>query len=166
MKSKYKITRRVAFLPRIYKLTKAFNSYTSSMKDIIRRIIAIVLPLAGIGTVARYMIHGISVLQDYIQPQQYAVLGWLWAVFLVFLFHFGILSLAAKWLKVRAVILWLIVVAMANYFLLNDASRGIYAADIVAVIGVLMVYLSLAGWIITKKTEQLVQESKQQIIEV
>ncbi|MEI7478014.1 MAG: hypothetical protein WCJ81_06065 [bacterium] len=45
------------------------------MKDIIRRIIAIVLPLAGIGTVARYMIHGISVLQDYIQPQQYAVLG-------------------------------------------------------------------------------------------
>ena len=55
---------------------------------------------------------------------------------------------------------------MANYFLINDPSHGIYAADIVAVIGVLMVYLSLAGWIITEKTQQLVQESKQQIIEV
>ena len=136
------------------------------MKDIIRRIIATILPLSWLATIGLYMYHGQSVIKDYMQSNQYIVLSAFVLIFLAFLFHFGILSVAAKWLKARGVVMWLLVVVWSTYFIANDASVGMYAWDILVVIGVLMMYLTLAGLIVTSKAEEQVMESKQQIIEV
>ncbi len=136
------------------------------MKDILRRVLSILLPVAGIGTIVRYMSQGMQVVKDYWMSNMYIVLGWLWLVFLIFLFQFGILSIAAKWLKVRAVVMGLIVILIGYYCINNNASQNMFAGDIISVVGVLMVYLPLAWFIVTEKTQQKIVESKQVIIEV
>ncbi len=136
------------------------------MKDAIRRIISIILPLAGMATLGRYMYQGQAVVKDYMQSNQYIILAAFALVFLIFLFHFGILSIAAKRLKLKAAVMGLLVILGATYFITNDASKGIYAWDMLIVIGVLMLYLTLAGLIVTKKVQNKITESKQQIIEV
>jgi peptidoglycan/LPS O-acetylase OafA/YrhL len=136
------------------------------MKDIIRRIIATILPLAGIATLGRYIYQGQSVVKDYMQSNQYIVLAAFALVFLAFLFHFGILSIAAKRLKLKGIVMGLLIILGATYFIANDASKGMFAWDILAVIGILMLYLTLAWMIVTSKAQSKVVESKQQIIEV
>lgn len=97
------------------------------MKDAIRRIISIILPLAGMATLGRYMYQGQAVVKDYMQSNQYIILAAFALVFLIFLFHFGILSIAAKRLKLKAAVMGLLVILGATYFITNDASKGIYA---------------------------------------
>jgi hypothetical protein len=58
------------------------------------------------------------------------------------------------------------VILGAAYFIANDASKQIYAGDILTVIGALMLYLTLAGLIVSSKAQSKVIEKKQQIIEV
>ena len=128
--------------------------------------IATILPLGWMSVLWWYIYHGQSVVKEYMQSNEYIVLGAFALVFLAFLFHFGILSIAAKWLKIRGVVMWLLVVIGAYYFIANDVSRWLYAWDIILVIWVLMIYLTLAWWIVTTKASEKVVESKQQIIEV
>lgn len=60
----------------------------------------------------------------------------------------------------------LIIVLLSYYFVNNDASSGVFAADILSVLWVLMIYLSLAGVTITKQAENKIAQSKQVIIEI
>lgn len=136
------------------------------MKDILRRILSIALPWAGLATIGRYMMQGTQLVKDYLMSYNYIVLGGLVIVLLAFLLQFGILTVAAKWLKARAVVMGLLVILIAYYCIVNDAGQYVFAGDILTVIGVLMVYLPLAGLIVTEKTQQKITESKQVIIEV
>lgn len=112
------------------------------------------------------MTQGTQLVKDYLMSYNYIVLGGLVIVLLAFLLQFGILTVAAKWLKVRAVVMGLLVILIAYYCIVNDAGQYVFAGDILTVIGVLMVYLPLAGLIVTQKTQQRITESKQVIIEV
>ncbi len=136
------------------------------MKDILRRVLSILLPWAGLATIARYTMNWTTIVKEYLVAYNYPILGLLVAILLFFLVQYGIAVLVQKWLKVQAVLLGIVVILFAYYALVNDVSNHIYASDIVMIVGVLMVYLPLAGLIVTEKTQQKIIESKQVIIEV
>lgn len=136
------------------------------MKDILRRVLSILLPWAGLATIGRYTMNWTTIVKDYLMAYNYPILGLLAVVFLFFLVQYWLIVVVQKWLKVQAVLLWLVVILIAHYALVNDASNYIYASDIIMIIGVLMVYLPLAWLIVTEKTQQKIIESKQVIIEV
>lgn len=136
------------------------------MKDILRRVLSILLPWVGLATIARYTMNWTTIVKEYLTAYNYPILGLLVAILLFFLVQYGIAVLVQKWLKVQAVLLGIVVILFAYYALVNDVSNHIYASDIVMIVGVLMVYLPLAGLIVTEKTQQKIIESKQVIIEV
>ncbi len=136
------------------------------MKDILRRVLSVLLPGVWLATIGRYAMNWITIIKDYLTAYNYPILGLLAVIFLFFLVQYGFFTIVQKWLKVQAVLLWLVVVLIAHYALINDVNNYIYASDIVMIIGVLMVYLPLAWLIVTEKTQQKIIESKQVIIEV
>lgn len=137
-----------------------------TMKDSVKKIISTLIALGWLVTLGIYMYQWTTLIKDYVAQYNYYIIGALWAVFLIFLLQFWLVILPGKWLKVRAVVMGLIIVLLSYYFVNNDASSGVFAADILSVLWVLMIYLSLAGVTITKQAENKIAQSKQVIIEI
>lgn len=138
----------------------------TTMKDTVRKIISTIIAFGWLSTLWFYMYQGLPVIKDYVIQYNYYILGTLWIIFILFFLYFGIVVLTGKWLKVRAIILWLVVILFWYYFINNDPSRWIFAGDIIALLWVLMIYLSLAWLIVTKHAEKKQSLKKQVIIEV
>ena len=136
------------------------------MKDTGRKIISSLLALSWLATLGIYMYQWIAVVKEYALQYNYYVLIALWLLFVMFFLQFWLVVLSWKWLKIRAVVIWLLVVLLWYYFINNDASRWIFAWDIISIIWVLMIYLSLAWVIVTKHAEKKEALKKQVIIEV
>jgi hypothetical protein len=113
-----------------------------------------------------YIGHHDAIIDAAWVSQQWAVLAIFGVILLAFLLQFGIVMFLGKWLKVRAVIMGLMLLMLSHYTLIDNAQVGIYAGDMMSVIALLMIFLALAGWIVTKKVEQKIQEGRQVIIEV
>ena len=142
-----------------------FLFYKKIDMDLLRKIFAILLPALWLGAIGWYINHGnqISTLPE---PYSFIVTWIIILLLLGFLIVFGLLALPISKAKLWAIIASLLVVVLGYGFLVNDVDKGIYVGDIVTVIGVVMVYLSLWGLIVSKKAQQKLKESKQIVIEV
>ncbi len=137
-----------------------------NMKDKGRKIICSIIAFWWLATLWIYMYRWMPLVKDYVAQYNYYILAALGLLFIVFFLQFGLVLLHGKWLKVRAIVIWLAVILIWYYFINNDASRGIYAGDIITLIWVLMIYLSLVWVIVTKQAEKKQALKKQVIIEV
>ena len=136
------------------------------MKDTGRKITSSLLSLWWLATLGIYMFRWMPVVKDYVAQNTYYILWALGIIFAVFFLQFWLVLFSGKWLKVRAIVMWLAVILLWYYFVNNDASRWIYAGDIITLIWVAMIYLSLVGLIVTKQAEKKESLKKQVIIEV
>ncbi len=136
------------------------------MKDTIKKIIASILSLGGLAVLGFYVYQWMPVVKDYMAQYTWYVLGAFAVLFLAFFLQFGIVVLPAKWLKVRAVVLGLVIAMGWYYFIANDAAINLFAGDVIWLIWVLMIYLTLAWWIVTKSAQKKVEQWKQIVIEV
>lgn len=136
------------------------------MKDTGRKTLSSLIALWWLATLGIYMYRWLPLVKEYVAQYNYYILAALGAIFVVFFLQFWLVVLSGKWLKIRAIILWLFVILFWYYFINNDVSRGIYAGDIIALLWVLMIYLSLAWMIVTKSAEKKEALKKQVIIEV
>lgn len=71
-----------------------------------------------------------------------------------------------KWLKIRAVVVGLLLVLAGHYFLINNPNAGIFAGDMIALLWVVIVFLTLGWLIVTTKAAKKIEQSKQIVIEV
>jgi hypothetical protein len=136
------------------------------MKDTGKRILSAILALWWLGTLWLYIYQWLPVVKEYMMQYNYTIIGALWVLFVFFFLQFSLLILPGKWLKIKAVVIGLLVVLMWYYFINNNASKWIYAGDIISLLWVLMIYLSLGWMIVTKQAEKKISEGKQVIIEV
>ena len=136
------------------------------MKDTGRKIISSLLSLWWLVTLGLYMYRWMPLVKDYATQNTNYILWALGILFIVFFLQFWLVLISGKWLKVRAIVMWLLVVLLWYYFINNDSSRWIFAWDIISIIWVLMVYLSLAWVVVTKQAEKKEALKKQVIIEV
>lgn len=114
------------------------------MKDTARRAISFLLPIGGLSILAWYTQHHVTIIQSARVSQQRAILGVFAVILLAFLLQFGIVMFPGKWLKLRAVAMGLLLIIASHFFLIDNAQAGIYAGDLMTVIGLLMLFLSLA----------------------
>ena len=87
-------------------------------------------------------------------------------LFFLFILRLAIKPLAIKRLKWWVIAYSLLVVFLGRYLLTNKADAGVYAGDIVILIGVLIFFLTLTGALITKKVKRRIEKTMQEIIEV
>ena len=87
-------------------------------------------------------------------------------LFFFFVLWLAIKPLAIKRLKWRVVAYSVVLILLANYLLLDNAAQGIYAGDVVAVIGVIIFFLAISGVLFTKKAKKQLESKVQEIIEV
>ena len=136
------------------------------MKDTGRKITSSMLALWWLATLGIYMYRWMPVVKDYVAQNTYYILWALGIIFVMFFLQFWLVLFSGKWLKVRAIVMWLAVILLWYYFINNDASRWIFAGDIITLIWVAMIYLSLVWLIVTKQAEKKQALKKQVIIEV
>lgn len=136
------------------------------MKDTVRKILAMLLPIGGLAVLGLYTAQNITIVQNHMLSQQWVVLGVIAAILLAFFLQFGIVVFTRKRPKVRAIGYGVALLLMAHYTLVDDVQRNIFAGDIMTLLGVLIVFLTLAGWIVTHSVQKKIQEGKQVIIEV
>lgn len=88
------------------------------------------------------------------------------ALFFALILWLAIKPLAIKRLKWWVAAYSILLILLSNYFLIDKADQGIYAGDIVSVIGVIIFFLSVSGVILTKKAKKKLQSKIQEVIEV
>lgn len=136
------------------------------MSDGLRRSITAVIGAAGIAYIAWLMSQGQTFVVESLVPYQlYIGIGFI-VLFVVFVFALALRPLAIKRLKWWVVAFSLAIILLGQYMLIDKADAGIYAGDIVALIGVLIFFLALAGVLITKKAKRQVEKAMQEVIEV
>lgn len=136
------------------------------MSDGLRRSVTVIIGVAGIAYIAWLMAQGQTFVVDSLIPYQlYVGIGFM-LLFFLFVFGLALRPLAIKRLKWRVIAFSIAIILLANYMLIDKADAGIYAGDVVALIGVLIFFLALAGVLITKKAKKQVEKAMQEIIEV
>lgn len=136
------------------------------MKDTGRKTLSSMIALWWLATLGIYIFRWLPLVKEYVAQYNYYILAALGTIFIVFFLQFWLVILSGKWLKIRAIILWLFVILLWYYFINNDVSRGIFAGDIIIFLWVLMIYFSLAWLIVTKQAVKKEALKKQIIIEV
>lgn len=136
------------------------------MKDILRRVFAAVLSLWWLWVIWYYMNTNSIIVKEYVSQYNYYIIGAIGLLLVYFFVQFVLLLISPKWGKVKWVIVGLVLVLLSFYFIKNDGVNSMYAGDILWVIGILMVYLTLAWYIVTKQAQKAVERSKQIVIEV
>ncbi len=136
------------------------------MSDGLKRTIAAIIGTAGIAYIAWLIAQG----QRFV-PEQYAANELVIGIVFIALFFFFVLWLAIRPLAIKRVKRWVVLYAivlilLANYFLIDKADQGIYAGDIVSVIGVIIFFLAISGVILTKKAKKKLESRIQEVIEV
>lgn len=136
------------------------------MSDFLKRTIAGLLGCAGIAYIGRMLAQKQTFVIDAWLPHQLWVGIALIALFLIFVVGLALKPFALKRLKWRVVAYGLVMVLVGHYLLIDNAATGMYAGDVVTLLGVLIFFLALAGALITKKVQKSVEQAMQQVIEV
>jgi|GEM_PF-318877 len=136
------------------------------MSDGLKRTIAAIIGVAGIAYIARLMAQGQTFVVDSLIAQQMIVGAVFIALFLAFVIRLSIRPLAIKRLKRRVVLYSIVVIFLGHYLLIDRADQGIFAGDIVSVIGVIIFFLAISGVLFTKKAKKELEAKIQEIIEV
>lgn len=136
------------------------------MSDFWKRTIAGVLGCAGIAYVARMLAQKQTFVIDSLVANQLWIAIALMALFLIFVVGLALKPFALKRLKWWVVVYGLGLVLVGHYLLIDNADAGVYAGDAIALLGVLIFFLALAGALVTKKVQQKVEKAMQEIIEV
>lgn len=136
------------------------------MKDTARKIIASILSLGWLATIGLSLQQWMTIVQSHLVQHSMYIITAVLVIFLAFFLQFGITIIPGKRLKMKWVLAWLTVILMWHYFFANNIENRVFVWDILLVIGVLMVYLTLAWLIVTKWAEKAIEKSKQTIIEV
>lgn len=136
------------------------------MRDTGRKIISAILALWWLATLGFYMYQWAPIVKDYVAQNMYYIVWALALIFIIFFLQFGLVVLPGKRLKLKAVVMWLLVVILWYYFISNDAAAWMFAGDIISLLWVLIIYLSLAWVIVTKQAEKKEALKKQVVIEV
>ena len=136
------------------------------MSDFWKRTIAGVLGCAGIAYVARMLAQKQTFVIDSWVPHQLWIGIGLIALFLLFVVGLALKPFALKRLKWWVVAYGLALILIGHYMLIDNTDAGVYAGDAIALLGVLIFFLALAGALVTKKVQKQVEQAMQQIIEV
>lgn len=136
--------------------------------DIIKRTIITTVCAAFLA----YMIYLFSNNQIIVQGE-YTNLNMLFYVILILIvfykmMFFGIKPKAIfgmKMTKATTFVLWITLILLGNYVLLNNVESKVYIWDIVTVLWVIMTILAPTNILITKKIKKQKQNSKMEIIE-
>lgn len=136
------------------------------MSDGMRRSLAAIIGAGGIAYIAWMMSQQqVFVKDSLVANQMWVGIGFM-VLFFLFILWLAIKPLAIKRLKWWVIAYSILVIFLGNYLLIDKAEAGVYAGDIVVLIGVLIFFLALTGALITKKVKQKIEHAMQEIIEV
>lgn len=114
------------------------------MSDGLKRTIAAIIGVGGIAYIAWLMSQGQTFVADSLIAHQMIVGVGFIVLFFAFLLWLAIKPLAIKRLKWWVVAYSIVLIFLGHYMLIDKADQGIYAGDIVAVIGVVIFFLAIS----------------------
>lgn len=136
------------------------------MSDGIKRTIAAVIGAGGIAYISWLIAQWQTFVPESLIANQLVIGIVFIALFFALILWLAIKPLAIKRLKWWVAAYSILLILLSNYFLIDKADQGIYAGDIVSVIGVIIFFLSVSGVILTKKAKKKLQSKIQEVIEV
>ncbi len=136
------------------------------MRDIIKRFVIILV----YGSLLAYVVYlygiGATIVQWAYSELQFLIYILLFA-FVVYKFVFyGIYPVKVRFSKITLFVLWLVLLFVGEYVLTNNASQWVYIADLIKIVGVVILILSPTNILHTDSVLKKEKTKGVEIIEV
>jgi len=135
------------------------------MKDIIKRTLISIVVAAFLWYIVLLALQWVTIVQwEYINSNM-LMYGILIIVSLFLIIFFGIYPVVIKFSKPILFVVWVWLIIIGHYVLLNDPHTQVYLWDIVKIFWVIVSILAWTNVLVSKKVKEKKQKSKMTIIE-
>lgn len=113
-----------------------------------------------------YLLFNWIIISNWPQYQNYLCYILLALVFLYYIIFYSLRPTYIKWNKIINTLLWIFVVYLSHYYLVNSWYDGIYYWDIFSVIWVLLTIIWPTNLLISKEIQKIKEDNNSEIIEI
>ena len=138
----------------------------TKMKDLIKRISISIVSWTFIGYIVFLWMNNMTIVTSEFANFNTVYYIWILIAWLFLFVMFGVYPIHMRLTKATLFAIWILMLFVWNYFLVNDPSQSIFVWDIVKVFWVLLSLLAWTNVLITDKVKKKWEDATMEVIEV